>query len=82
MRGIPVKTAAAAERLFNTPDGKSVLSFLSDVVGLTERTFIPDSSGRVDPYRAAIKDGERAVVSMILKLQKGQTHERDEDKTS
>lgn len=70
--------AKAAERLFNTPDGEAVVAYLAQEVGLTERTFIPDADGRVDPYRAAIKDGERAVVSLILKLKQAQTHEQDD----
>lgn len=73
MRQIPVKVADAAEKAFNTPEGSIVVDYLAKAVGLTERTFIPDAGGHVDPYRAAIKDGERAVVSLIVKLQKGET---------
>ena len=75
MRGIPVKVADAAEKVFNTPAGEIVVDYLVKAVGLTERTFIPDASGHVDPYRAAIKDGERAIVSLIVKLQQGETND-------
>ena len=51
-----------------------LVDYLSHAVGLTERTFIPDPDGRVDPLRAAIKDGERAIVSLIVKLQNGDTN--------
>ena len=74
MRSIPVNVAKAAEKAFNTDEGRVVVDYLSKAVGLTERTFIPDPDGRVDPLRAAIKDGERAIVSLIVKLQNGDTN--------
>lgn len=73
MRGIPVKVADAAEKALSTPEGEMFVEYLVKAVGLTERTFLPDADGHVDPYRAAIKDGERAIVSLIVKLQKGET---------
>lgn len=73
MRSIPLKIAQAAEKALNTGEGRMVVDYLSKAVGLTERTFIPDPDGKVDPLRAAIKDGERAIVSLIVKLQKGET---------
>lgn len=75
MRGIPVKVADAAEKTLNTPEGEMFVEYLVKAVGLTERTFIPDASGHVDPYRAAIKDGERAIVSLIVKLYQGETND-------
>jgi len=75
MRGIPVNVAKAAEKAFNTDEGRMVIDYLSKAVGLTERTFIPDPNGGVDPLRAAIKDGERAIVSLIVKLQHGETND-------
>lgn len=75
MRGIPVKVADAAEKALNTPEGEVFVEYLVKAVGLTERTFIPDASGHVDPYRAAIKDGERAIVSLIVKLYQGETND-------
>jgi len=78
MRQLNAQTAKAAEKALNTPEGKILTEYLTQAVGLTERTFIPDPNGMVDPYRAAIKDGERAIVSLIVKLQKGQTHERED----
>ena len=78
MRQLNAQTAKAAEKALNTPEGKILTEYLTQAVGLMERTFIPDSNGVVDPYRAAIKDGERAIVSLIVKLQQGQTHERQD----
>lgn len=79
MRQLNAQTAKASEKALNTLEGKVLMEYLTQAVGLTERTFIPDSNGMVDPYRAAIKDGERAIVSLLTKLQHGQTHERIED---
>ena len=78
MRQLNAQTAKACEKALNTPEGKILTEYLTHAVGLMERTFIPDPNGMVDPYRAAIKDGERAIVSLIVKLQKGQTHERED----
>jgi len=78
MRQLNAQTAKAAEKALNTPEGKILTEYLIQAVGLIERTFIPDSNGMVDPYRAAIKDGERAIVSLIVKLQQGQVHERQD----
>jgi len=78
MRQLNAQTAKACEKALNTPEGKILTEYLTQSVGLIERTFIPDSNGVVDPYRAAIKDGERAIVSLLVKLQTGQTHERQD----
>ena len=78
MRQLNANTAKQAEKALNTPEGKELVTFLTKTVGLTERTFIPDQNGAIDPYRAAIKDGERAIVSLICKLQQGDIYE-DQD---
>ena len=72
MRQINGQVAKAAEKALTTAEGRVLVDFLVAASGLTERTFIPDPNGHVDPYRAAIKDGERAIVSLICKLQKGE----------
>ena len=79
MRKLSANTAKLAEKALNTPEGKELVNFLTQAVGLTERTFIPDQHGAIDPYRAAIKDGERAIVSLITKLQKGDYYEQEDD---
>ena len=79
MRQLTANTAKQAEIALNTPEGKDLLKYLTLAVGVTERTFILDKRGNIDPYRAAIKDGERAIVSLLVKLQAGQTFEQHED---
>lgn len=80
MRQINAQVAKAAEKVLTTAEGKLFVDFLVASSGLTERTFIPDTQGHVDPYRAAIKDGERAIVSLICKLQKGElNYERNDN---
>ena len=78
MRQLNAQTAKACEKALNTPEGKILTEYLTLAVGLTERTFIPDSSGMVDPYRAAIKDGERAIVSLLVKHQQGVTFDQQD----
>ena len=77
MRKLSTSTAREAEKALNTPEGKELVKYLTKAVGLTERTFILDKNGVIDPYRAAIKDGERAIVSLLVKLQKGDFYEQD-----
>lgn len=79
MRQLTANTAKQAEIALNSPEGKDLLAYLTKAVGLTERTFILDKQGNIDPYRAAIKDGERAIVSLLVKLQNGETFEQHED---
>jgi S-adenosylmethionine synthetase len=79
MRQINAQVAKASEKALTTPEGKLLVDFLVGATGLTERTFIADAEGRVDPYRAAIRDGERAIVSLICKLQKGELQYEQND---
>jgi len=78
MRQLNAQTAKACEKALGTPEGKILTEYLTQSVGLIERTFIPDSNGVIDPYRAAIRDGERAVVSLLVKLQQGMTFDQPE----
>lgn len=63
------RVAQLAKEIFTTPAGEDFLRHLIAKVGLLDRTFlaVPDIQG-VCPYRAAIRDGERATVAYILKL--------------
>lgn len=68
MKKISNDIVTAAERLLNTEDGKTLMAWLVKEYGLMERSFIPDQHGKVSPINAAIRDGERAVVSLLYKI--------------
>lgn len=61
------RIAKLALDTFNTDSGSEFLDYLCDRFGLLNRVFIKDRDGNVDPIRAAIREGERAVVIEILK---------------
>lgn len=69
------RLAALAYECFSTPAGTELLHHFIHKYGLTTRTFIPGESATVCPYRAAIRDGERAPVSYIIHLLR--THKPD-----
>ncbi len=75
MRQIPKDVAAAGEKILNTDDGDVLLGWLVREFGLMERSFIPDSNGKVSPINAAIRDGERGVVGILFKFKQGQYYE-------
>ena len=52
--------------VFSTDDGRELLTHLAKRFDLCGRTFIATESGELNPLRAAVRDGERAVVSHIL----------------
>jgi hypothetical protein len=57
-----------ASSVFASPDGKALLSHLDSRFGLCERVFIPAQTGSICPYRAAIRDGERAAIAYLHSL--------------
>ena len=75
MKPISREVAVAAEKLFNTGDGKTVMGYLVKEFGLMDRAFIPDQHGKVSPINAAIRDGERGVVGLLFKLGQGKTYD-------
>jgi hypothetical protein len=63
----PVVTIAdTARAVFSTKDGKALLAHLESRFGLTSRVFLPAPDGfTLCPLRAAVRDGERAVVAHL-----------------
>lgn len=59
---------ACFARMADTPDGAECIKHLCHQFELGERLSIPDANRAVDPHRAAIREGEQAVVFHILKL--------------
>jgi len=57
-----------AAAVLRTEDGKELLEHLWNRFGLTERVFILGEKGEVNALRAAIRDGERAVVAYLIAL--------------
>jgi len=68
MRKLSNELAATAERVLNTPDGIALMAWLVKEYGLMDRSFIPDQYGKLSPINAAVRDGERGVVSVLFKL--------------
>jgi hypothetical protein len=52
--------------VFSSPDGQEVLAHLAKRFDLCGRTFIPAERGELNALRAAVRDGERAVVQYVL----------------
>lgn len=79
MRTIPKRVAVAAETILNSDHGETLMGFLVKEYGLMERSFLPDQHGKVSPMNAAIRDGERGVVSLLFKLKQGETFQPNEN---
>lgn len=69
------RIASIAYQVFNTEAGQELLHHLIHRYGLLTRTFIPGKDHAVCPYRAAVRDGERAPVSYLIHLIR--THKPD-----
>ncbi len=54
--------------VFSTDDGQAVLAHLEARFDIKGRTFIATETGTLCPYRAAVRDGERAAINYILTL--------------
>lgn len=52
--------------VFSTDTGREVLAHLIKRFDLTGRTFLASEKGDVNALRAAVRDGERAVVSYLI----------------
>ena len=59
-----------AAAVFGTKDGQEWLEHLQARFGLMERVFIGREGGEVNALRAAIRDGERAVVAYQMAMAK------------
>jgi hypothetical protein len=57
--------AACYARIFSTADGQRVLADLRRKFGLQRLVFKTNSAGRYDYLDAALRDGERRVLSEI-----------------
>lgn len=64
------RLAQVAAAVLGTADGQELLAHLGARFGLAERVFIARESGEVNALRAAIRDGERAVVAYLHTLAK------------
>lgn len=64
------RLAQVAAAVLGTQDGQELLAHLQARFGLNERVFILGEKGEVNALRAAIRDGERAVVSYLMTLAK------------
>jgi hypothetical protein len=62
------RLAQIAHETFRTEAGTELLAHLCRHFGLTGRSFLPDSQASLCPYRAAVRDGERAALSHIITL--------------
>lgn len=62
------RLAQVAEAVFSTPDGAELLTHLCQRFELTGRTFIPGDRGEINALRAAVRDGERAMVNYLILL--------------
>lgn len=79
MRQIPTHVAEAAEKCLNTDEGKTLMGFLVKEYGLMERSYIPDTQGKLSPINAAVRDGERGVVGVLFKLKQGEFFQPNQD---
>ena len=70
--------AIAAQKILNTDEGTTLMSYMIREFGLMDRAFITDSHGKVSPINAAIRDGERGVVGLLFKLSRGETFNEQE----
>lgn len=52
--------------VFSTETGQEVLGHLVKRFDLTGRSFLATDRGEVNALRAAVRDGERAVVSYLI----------------
>jgi hypothetical protein len=64
------RTAQLYADVFSTEAGQEVLQHLAKRFDLLGRTFIAADRGDLNALRAAVRDGERAVVNHILSLVK------------
>ena len=64
------RTAQLYADVFSTESGQEVLAHLAKRFDLLGRTFIAADRGDLNALRAAVRDGERAVVNHILTLVK------------
>lgn len=62
------RLAQVAAAVLGTEDGKALMAYLQAKFGLRKRVFIATERGEVNALRAAIRDGERAVVDHLLEL--------------
>ena len=52
--------------VFSTDDGRDVLHYLVKRFDLCGRSFLAGDKGDVNALRAAVRDGERAVVNHLI----------------
>jgi hypothetical protein len=52
--------------VFGSDDGQQVLAHLIKRYDLTGRSFLAGEKGDVNALRAAVRDGERAVVNYVI----------------
>jgi hypothetical protein len=57
-----------AVELFDSESGRELLKHLVERFDLLGRTFLATDRGEVNALRAAVRDGERAVVSHLLRM--------------
>jgi hypothetical protein len=62
------RLAQVALAVLRTDDGRELLAHLVKRFDLTGRTFLSGDKGEVNALRAAIRDGERAVVRHLIDL--------------
>lgn len=62
------RLAQVAAAVFQTDDGHELLDHLCRRFGLQDRVFIPNDRGDINALRAAVRDGERAVVTYLIFL--------------
>ena len=62
------RISQTALAVLRTEDGKELLVHLVKRFDLTGRTFMAGDKGEVNALRAAIRDGERAVVRHLIDL--------------
>ena len=55
----------AIQRVLNTPDGTLLLEYLEAFFKPELPAFIIKGDVSLDPYKAAVRDGQRNVISML-----------------
>jgi hypothetical protein len=68
----------AMQRVLNTPDGELLLDYLEAFFKPELPAFIIKGDVALDPYKAAIRDGQRNVIAM-LRVYKDYLHLEEED---
>lgn len=63
------RIAQVIAAVFSTDDGREMLEYLVKRFDLAGRTFLPiGERGEINALRAAVRDGERAVIAHLLAL--------------